>query len=193
MAWRGGQRSVPMARLCIAYVSANGEGRPARLLWRQRMACATSAGMDGDRRARTAGGDERQLSGRGRARRSSARAGRRASAASGRVDGRRRRPVREEARRRGHVGTPTPTGRTAREASGGRVGARKGDCRAARLTHGSDGGERRWRASPKEDGGGRRRRSCGTGVDRMGRREGGRAPGTARIGGGRERRGAAAR
>jgi len=106
------------------------------------------------------------------------------------------------------VGTATPTGRTAREASGGRVGARKGDCRAARLTHGSDGGERRWRASPKEDGGGRRRRSCGTGVgehsnepwtgsflrDRMGRREGGgRAPGTARIGGGRERRGAAAR
>jgi len=149
MAWRGGQRSVPMARLCIAYVSANGEGRPARLLWWQRMACATSAGMDGDRRARTAGGDERQLSGRGRARRSSARAGRRASAASGGVDGRRRRPVREEARRRGRVGTATPTGRTAREASGGRVGARKEACRAARLTHGSDGGERR---------------SCGTGV-----------------------------
>jgi len=89
------------------------------------------------------------------------------------------------------VGTATPTGRTAREASGGRVGARKGDCRAARLTHGSDGGERRWRASPKEDGGGRRRRSCGTGVgehsnepwtgsflrDRMGRREGGEGAG----------------
>ena len=164
MAWRGGQRSVPMARLCVAYVSANGEGRPARLLWRQRMAWATSAGMDGDRRARTAGGDERQLSGRGRARRSSARAGRRASAASGGVDGRRWRPVREEARRRGRVGPATPTGRTAREASGGRVGARKEACRAARLTHSSDGWERRWRASPKEDGGGRRRRSCGTGV-----------------------------
>jgi len=46
----------------------------------------------------------------------------------------------------------------------GRVGGRKGDCWAARLTHGSDGGERRWRASPKEDGGDRRRQSCGTGV-----------------------------
>ena len=51
----------------VGDMSANGEGRPARLLWRQRMAWATSAGMDGDRRARTADGDERQLSGRGRA------------------------------------------------------------------------------------------------------------------------------
>ena len=43
----------------VGDMSANGEGRPARLLWRQRMAWATSAGMDGDRRARTADGDER--------------------------------------------------------------------------------------------------------------------------------------
>ena len=53
-------------------------------------------------------------------------------------------------------------GRRGRQAGAGP--ARKEACRAARLIHGSDGGERRWRASPKEDGGGRRRRSCGTGV-----------------------------
>jgi len=159
MAWRGGQRSVPMARLCVAYVSANGEGRPARQLWRQRMAWATSAGMDGDRRARTAGGDERQLSGRGRARRSSARAGRRASAASGGVDGRRRRPVREEARRRGRVGTATPTGRTAREASGaGSARARETVGRRGSptaQTAGSGGGEPARRRTAAAGGGGR--------------------------------------
>ena len=164
--WHGGAANALCRWLGCASRTCPRTGRGGRRAsfggsaWRG----ATSVGMDGDRRVRTAGADERQLSGRGRARRSSARAGRRASAASGGVDGRRRRPVREEARRRGRVGPATPTGRTAREASGGRAGARKESCRAARLTHGSDGGERRWRASPKEDGGGRRRRSCGIGV-----------------------------